>query len=180
MWDKISLYPKTESGYLFTSDMNDERVEKFNIQTFTQGSAFLKVKYYNPKHFPSQLLPVKEKVIKMEINRLGNGYITQVLTSVDIQEIIEIGGRVIQRFEGVIYRENFQVSPFEKIIDELFALRLKCKNEGNGVMQLLVKLIMNTLHGEFLRKEKLESYQCKSEMWMITEYDERVLDYQKN
>ena len=46
-------------------------------------------------------------------------------------------------------------------------------------MQLLVKLIMNALYGEFLRKDMTESYQCKSEMWMQTEYDERVLDYQK-
>ena len=38
---------------------------------------------------------------------------------------------------------------------------------------------MNALYGEFLRKDITESYQCKSEMWMQTEYDERVLDYQK-
>ena len=110
---------------------------------------------------------------------MRNGYITQVLTSVDIQEIVEIGGKVIQIYEGVIYRENFKVSPFEVIIDELFAFRKKYKDEGNDVMQLLVELIMNALYGEFLRKDILESYQCKSEMWMITEYDERVLDYQK-
>ena len=46
-------------------------------------------------------------------------------------------------------------------------------------MQLLVELIMKSLYGEFLRKDILESYQCESEMWMQTEYDERVLDYQK-
>ena len=46
-------------------------------------------------------------------------------------------------------------------------------------MQLLVKLIMNALYREFLRKDITESYQCKSEMWMMTEYDERVLDYHK-
>ena len=46
-------------------------------------------------------------------------------------------------------------------------------------MQLLVKLIMNALYGEFLRKDIEESYQCKSEMSMMTELDERVLDYQK-
>ena len=38
---------------------------------------------------------------------------------------------------------------------------------------------MNALYGEFLRKDISESYQFKSEMWMMTEYDERVLDYQK-
>ena len=30
---------------------------------------------------------------------------------------------------------------------------------------------MNSLYGEFLGKDLLESYQCKSEMWMQTEYD---------
>ena len=45
---------------------------------------------------------------------------------------------------------------------------------NNKVMQLLVKLIMNALYGGFLRKDITESYQCKSEMWMETEYDEKV------
>ena len=100
---------------------------------------------------------------------MRNGYITQVLTSIDSQEIVKIGGKVIEIYEGVTYRENFEISPFEKIIDELFALRKKYQDDRNGVMQLLVKLIMNALYGEFLRKDILESYQCKSEMWMMTE-----------
>ena len=29
--------------------MNNDLVEKLNNQTFTQGSAILKIKYYNPK-----------------------------------------------------------------------------------------------------------------------------------
>ena len=44
MWDENSVYPRIETGYAFTRDMNDGLVEKFNIQTFTQGSAILKVK----------------------------------------------------------------------------------------------------------------------------------------
>ena len=146
--------------------MNDELVTKFNNQTFTQGSAILKIKFYNPKKLIVQHLPVREKVNKIEINRMRNGYITQVLSSVDIQQIVKIGGRVFQIYAGVIYRETFEVSPFQKIIDELFALRRKYKDEGNDVMQLLVKLIMNALHGQLLRKDIIESYQCKSEMWM--------------
>ena len=46
-------------------------------------------------------------------------------------------------------------------------------------MQLLVKLIVNSLYGERTRKNIEESYSCKSEACMMTEYDERVLDYQK-
>ena len=39
---------------------------------------------------------------------------------------------------------------------------------------------MNSLYGEQIRRDIQESHQCKSENWMLTEYDERVLDYQKN
>ena len=180
MWDPKSIYPRIETGYAYTNDMNDELVNKFNNQTFTQRSAILKVKYYYPKNLIVQHLPVKEKINKIEINRMRNGYITQVLTSVDTQEIVKKGGKVIQKYEGVIYRENFKLNPFEKVINEIFKLRQKYKDENNEVFELLVKLIMNSLYGEILRKDILESYQCKSEKWMMREYDERVLDYQQS
>ena len=153
MWDKSSIKPKIQSRYAFTQDMNDELVKKFNNQTFTQGSAILKIKYYNPKNLIVQHLPVREKEKNFEINRLRNGYITQFLTSVDIQEIVKNVGKVVQIYAGVIYREYFEVSPIEKIIGELFALRRKYEDERNDVMQLLIKLFMNALYGEFLRKD---------------------------
>ena len=179
MWDPKSIYPKIETGYAFEKHMNNELVEKFYNQTFTQGSAILKIKYYNPKNLIVQHIPVDEKEKKNEINRMRNGYITQVLTSVVIQEIVKIGAKIIKIYEGVLYREKYKVSPFKKVIDKLLELRQKYKEENNGNLQLLIKLIMNSLYGDFLRKGILESYQCKSEMWMMTEYDERVLDYQK-
>ena len=36
-------------------------------------------------------------------------------------------------------------------------------------MQLLVKLIMNSLYGEQIRKDIEESLACKSEAWMTSE-----------
>ena len=39
-----SIYPRIKTGYAFTKDVNDELVEKFNNQTFPQGSAILKKK----------------------------------------------------------------------------------------------------------------------------------------
>ena len=179
MWDEKSIYPRIETGYAFMRDMNDELVEKFNNQTFTQGSAILKIKYYNPKDLFVQHIPIKEKEKKIEINRMRNGYIIDTLTSVDIQENVKIGGKVEEIYEGVIYRENFEISPFRKVIDKLFALRQKYKDEGNNVMQLLVKLLMNSLYRENIRKDIEEKFACKSEYWMQTEYDERVEDYWK-
>ena len=177
MWDEKSIYPRIETGYAYSPNMNIELVEKFNNQTFTQGSAILKMKYYNPKNLIVQHLPIKEKEKKIEINRMRNGYIVDTLTSVDIQEIVKIGGKVIEIYEGAIYRENFKISPFRKVIDILFKLRQKYKDENNEVMQLLVQLLMNSLYGENIRKDIEEKFACKSEMWMETEYDERVKDY---
>ena len=58
---------------------------------------------------------------------MRNAYVIDTLTSVDIQEIVKIGGRVVQIFEGVIYRENFKVSLFRKNIDKKFTFRHKNK-----------------------------------------------------
>ena len=179
MWDENSIYPRIETGYAYTRDMNDTLVEMFNHQTFTRGSAILKIKYYNPKNLIVEHIPIKEKERKIEINRMRNGYIIDTSTSVDIQEIVKIGGKVIKFFEGVIYRENFKVSPFRIVIDIIFTLRQENKDENNDVMHLLVKLLMNSLYGENIRKDIEEKFSCKSEYWMQSEYDERVKDYWK-
>ena len=44
-------------------------------------------------------------------------------------------------------------------------------------MQSLVKLLMNSLYGEQIRKDIGESFACKSEVWMMSEYDERAKDF---
>ena len=102
---------------------------------------------------------------------MRNGYIIDHLTSVDIQEIVKIGGKIIEIYEDVIYRENFKVSPLRKVIYKLFALRQNYKDEKNEVMHLLVKLLMNSLYGEQFCKDTEEKFACKSEAWMMTEYD---------
>ena len=61
----------------------------------------------------------------------------------------------------------------------MFELKQKYKDDNNEAMDLIVKLIMISLYGEQTREDIEESYRCKSELWMMTEYDERVLDYQK-
>ena len=64
---------------------------------------------------------------KIEINRMRNGYNIDTVTSVDIQEIVKIGGKVVEIYEGVFYREKFKVSPCKKVIDKIFELRQKFK-----------------------------------------------------
>ena len=135
------------------------------------------MKYYNPPNLIFQHLPVKEKAKKIEVNRMRNGYIIDTLTSVDICEIVKIGGRVIEVYEGVVYRENFKISPYRKLLEKLIVLRKKYKEEHNDLMQGLVKLLMNSLYGIQIRRDIDQSYKCKSQHWMETEYDDNVLDY---
>ena len=149
MWDEKSVYPKIETGFAFKPHMNDVYVEAFKNQTFNEDgdeSAILRIKYYNPRDLIFQHLPVKEKVKNIEVNRMRNGYIIDTLISVDICEIVKTGGRVIEIYEGVIYRENFKISPFRKVIEELFAWRQKYKDEHNDLMQKLVELFMVGLY----------------------------------
>ena len=44
MWHENSIYPRIETGYVFTEEMNDELVEKFINNKFYQG---LKSKKFN-------------------------------------------------------------------------------------------------------------------------------------
>ena len=76
---------------------------------------------------------------------MRNGYVIDTLTSVDIQKIVEIGGKVTEFYEAVLYRENSKVSPFRKVIDEVFAFRQKYKKERNKNIQFLVKVSVNSL-----------------------------------
>ena len=40
-------------------------------------------------------------------------------------------------------------------------------------------MLLNSIYGELIYKNVEESFECKSEHWMKTEYDERVKDYWK-
>ena len=57
------------------------------------------------------------------------GFIIDKLTSVDLCEIPKTGGKVIESYESVIYRENFGISPFRKVLEKLFASRHNYKDE---------------------------------------------------
>ena len=46
-------------------------------------------------------------------------------------------------------------------------------------MQLLVKLLMNRLYGKQIGKDIEDKFACKSDYWMMSEYDERVTDFWK-
>ncbi|ESO91120.1 hypothetical protein LOTGIDRAFT_153554 [Lottia gigantea] len=87
-----------------------------------------------------QPLPAKDKITFT--NRIGkketgtkirfrNGFCHDGLTSVDIQEIVKAGGRIIKILDGIVYEENFKTPPYRDYILILRDLRNKYKREGN-------------------------------------------------
>ena len=84
---------------------------------------------------------------------------------------------MIEIYKGVVYRKNFKISPFRKVIEKLFALGQSYKDAKNNLMQGLLKLNMNSLYEAQIRRDINESNYCKSKTWRKTEFDENVLDY---
>ena len=52
-------------------------------------------------------------------------YIIDTLTSVDIQKTVKRGGKVIEIYEGVMYREKFKISQFRRVIENLLKIGQK-------------------------------------------------------
>ena len=46
---------------------------------------------------------------------MRNGYNIDTLTSVDNKEIIRFGGKFLQIYEEVLYRENYKVNRFKEL-----------------------------------------------------------------
>ena len=183
MPDEYLVYHKIKPGFDFKPHMKGVYVEAINNPTFNQDgneSALLKMKCYNPPDLLFQHLTIKEKVKNNDVHRMRNGYTVDVLTSVDIQEVIKNGGKAIEIYEILIYRENFKLSPFRKIIEKLFTLGQTFEDEGNALMQKIVISIINTLYGIQIHRYFSQFYKCNKQNWIETEFDDNVLDYSKS
>ncbi|ESO82642.1 hypothetical protein LOTGIDRAFT_155656 [Lottia gigantea] len=169
MSDLDSEYPRAESGRPFLLEENKEFVKLFNEQKFRPRTAILKVWFEYPKNMFFQPIPAKDKITftnkegKKEIGtkiRFRNGFCSDVLSSVDIQEIVKAGGRIIRILDGIVYEENFKTPPYRDYILILRDLRNKYKREGN------IKDITTSRH-------------LWSEATLKANYDSHVKSYEK-
>ena len=149
MWDEKSVYPKTESGFAFKPHLNDVYVEAFNIQTFNQDGnecAILKLESYSSPDLIFKQASIREKVNIIEVNRMRDGYIIYTSTKMANQKYVKIGGKVIEIYEGVFMETFFQISPFRKVIEKLFALTQNYKDERR---RLWFNAGVSCIHHEF-------------------------------
>ncbi|ESO95187.1 hypothetical protein LOTGIDRAFT_175240 [Lottia gigantea] len=181
-------YLKAESARAFLPEEEKEFVKLFNKQKFRPRTAILKVWFEYPKNMFFQPIPAKDKITFT--NRIGqketgskirfrNGFCHDVLTSVDIPEIVKSGGKIIRILDGIVYEENFKTPPYRDYILILKELRNKYKKEGDMVASNCMKLLGNSLYGKAIQKDINTSRHLWSESTFKANFDSHVKSYDK-
>ncbi|ESO96064.1 hypothetical protein LOTGIDRAFT_160047 [Lottia gigantea] len=167
-------YPRAEGGRSFLPEEEKEFVKLFNKQKFRPRTAILTVWFDYPKNMFFQPIPAKDKITftnkggKKETGtkiRFRNGFCHDVLTSVDIQEIVKAGGRIIRILETPPYRDYILI---------LRDLRNKYKREGNIVGSNCMKLLGNSLYGKSIQKDIFTTRHLWNEATLQANFDSRV------
>ncbi|ESP03439.1 hypothetical protein LOTGIDRAFT_171379 [Lottia gigantea] len=165
MSDLDSEYPKAESGRPFLPEENEEFVKLFNEQKLRPRTAIFKVWFKYPTNMFFQPIPSKDKITftnregKKETgtkNRFRNGFCYDVLTSIDIKEIVKAGGKILK-----------------------MELRNKYKEEGNIVGSNCMKLLGNSLYGKSIQKDITTLRHLWSEATFKANFDSHVKNYEK-
>ena len=108
-------------------------------------SAFLTIKYHDPENLIFQHLPIKEKTENPfknnrfeEINRMRNGINIDTLTSIEIVEILQCGGVILEIYEG-FFCHNLYFNPYTEFVTDMFEKRDLFKSQGKDLLQNLAK-----------------------------------------
>ena len=180
--DSRSNWPKIETSYAFEDHMNDAVCSLFNNKEFEKLNlcCFLTFKYHNPEDLIFQHLPARDRVqipwknnIYEDMNRSRNGVIIATLTSVDIIEIVKIGGVILKVYEG-FFCESLDFNPYADFVLDMHNKRNEYKKKGNDLSSTQVKKVMCSVYGGNVRKDILDKYVCVSDDWMDREYDKSV------
>ena len=162
-----STWPKIETAKAIRPEDSKHLCELFNNKEWKNlnKTRFFKVKYYNPNHLVLQHMAIKEDVFnetknKYEcVNRFRNGDITQHLTSVDIEEVVRVGGFIIEFYEGFIC-DNLDFNPFKEYILDMTAKRNEYKEQVKTLLQEMCKKISNGTYGGCIRCDITNEINC--------------------
>jgi hypothetical protein len=191
MWDSASEFPDSTSARAFMAEEEQEILDLFNSQKFRPRTGFFRIKYHYPPDNFLQHLPVKENIRRpcrdtyhskpydktYEVSRFRNGYAEAHLSSVDIQEIVRTGGKIIQIYEGIVYERNLPESPLRSFIDRLFKMRQTYPKGTVG--NELIKLLMNSLYGKTVQRDIEFVVHIWSECTLKQNYDDLLMSYCK-
>lgn len=115
------------------------------------------------KHIPNAILPIQiDETIEVDGNvytkneniyddRIWVGR-TMIVNDIDLNELIKYHKIEYEIIQGLYYNEGFnRIS--KEIINKVYAIRKKCKEEGKQI-QATYKLLMNSMYGKKVMKER--------------------------
>ena len=70
-----------------------------------------------------------------------------VVNNIDIEDMINFQKIDFTILEGIYFNDGFNKN-FSRVIVDLYAERMKFKNEKNGPAERLIKLILNSAYGK--------------------------------
>lgn len=149
LYDINSLYPSAmlnEYPDPNTAVWNEQGTER-NIKKY-EGCT--RVIMYCPKEMKYPLLPmrIEGKLI------FPTGRIEGVFTHIEIRRALELGYELLKIQEQLIYKKTWY--PFREYVNDLYEKRMKYKKEKNK-MELVYKLLLNSLYGKFGQKNLTET-----------------------
>ena len=97
--------------------------------------------------------PKEILITKVQGDWLGKFYVVDTLTNDDPEELIRIGGHVVEVDEGVMYEDKFKLNPLRNWFNEMFDLNSSVSKQRESIRDL-VKLKLNSLCGLTVRKYK--------------------------
>ncbi len=146
-YDFNSLYPSVMRNEY--PDPNSMRITHKNTLWYIENYQGLsKVSVYCP-YMKYPLLPYRHKDKSEQKLLFPVGNFTGWYTHAELNEALRLG-YIIKKVHKTYYYLD-ECLPFRDYVEELYNLRLQYKKEGNA-MELVVKLLMNSLYGKFGQK----------------------------
>ena len=98
------------------------------------------------------------------------------MTSVDIVEIVECGG-IILEFYGGFFCHNLEENPYAEFVTDMFEKRDLIKSQGKDLLQNQPKTMGLSVCGGNISKDINEEDNGVTEIWMRENFDDRVKEW---
>lgn len=148
-YDFNSLYPSVmvnEYPLPSSCHLTSHKYGKLNISSIMNFEGISDCEVVIPyMYYP--MLPVFINSIKKLCFPIGK--FRGTFTHIELRNAISEGVKITKIFRSATYTKTFR--PFERWVNDLYALRLQYANDGNTIFKDLIKLIMNNLYGKFFQ-----------------------------
>ena len=173
-----STWPGIETARAINPVVSEVLCELFSTGEWASlnKAGFFRVKYYNPEHLILQHMAVKEDVYHQtkkkheSINRFRNGYITQHLVSVDIEEVVRTGVVIREFYEDFIC-DNLNFNLFKEYTLDMTAKRNEYKKREKNLTRYVYENFKRNLRWMHSKRYS----RCFKIKICITELDENTI-----